>query len=88
MATDEERWVREARQGDRAAFRRLVEAHARPLFALCSRITREQWARVRFDQTSKRCAVSLPGLLDPALLVGGHVPWMQSSTIRLAPILP
>jgi RNA polymerase sigma-70 factor (ECF subfamily) len=41
MATDEERWVQQARQGDRAAFRRLVEAHARPLFALCSRITRE-----------------------------------------------
>jgi RNA polymerase sigma-70 factor (ECF subfamily) len=41
MATDEERWVRSARQGDREAFRRLVEAHARPLFALCSRITRD-----------------------------------------------
>jgi len=41
MATDEERWVAAARQGDREAFRHLVEAHARPLFALCSRITRD-----------------------------------------------
>ena len=41
MATDEESWVAAARHGDREAFRRLVEAHARPLFALCSRITRD-----------------------------------------------
>jgi len=41
MANDEERWVEAARHGDREAFRRLVEAHARPLFALCSRITRD-----------------------------------------------
>jgi RNA polymerase sigma-70 factor (ECF subfamily) len=41
MATDEERWVQGARQGDRTAFRHLVEAHARPLFVLCSRITRD-----------------------------------------------
>jgi len=41
MANDEERWVAAARHGDREAFRQLVEAHARPLFALCSRITRD-----------------------------------------------
>lgn len=41
MATDEERWVEQARRGDRNAFRRLVETHARALFALCARITRD-----------------------------------------------
>src|SRR5215470_1836528 len=41
MATDEVRWVEEARRGDRNAFRRLVEAYSRALFALCVRITRD-----------------------------------------------
>lgn len=36
---DEERRVAAARHGDRDAFRPLVEAYARPLFALCVRIT-------------------------------------------------
>ena len=34
-------WVDQARQGDTAAFRRLVDAHARALFVLCERITRD-----------------------------------------------
>jgi len=41
MASDEERRVDQARRGDRNAFRLLVEEHARPLFALCTRITRD-----------------------------------------------
>ena len=41
MATDEVRWVAEARRGDRNAFRHLVEAYSRALFALCMRITRD-----------------------------------------------
>jgi len=46
MANEEERWAEErhvaaARRGDRDAFRHLVEAHARPLFTLCARITRD-----------------------------------------------
>jgi RNA polymerase sigma-70 factor (ECF subfamily) len=41
MASDEERWVAAARRGDSNAFRHLVEAHARPLFALSVRITRD-----------------------------------------------
>jgi RNA polymerase sigma-70 factor (ECF subfamily) len=41
MATDEERRVEQARRGDRNAFRHLVEAHARALFSLCARITRD-----------------------------------------------
>lgn len=41
MANDEEHWVADARRGDRSAFRRLVEAYARALFALCVRITRD-----------------------------------------------
>jgi RNA polymerase sigma-70 factor (ECF subfamily) len=41
MANDEERWVAAARRGDRSAFRQLVEAYARALFALCVRITRD-----------------------------------------------
>lgn len=41
MATDEERWVDRARRGDRNAFRQLVEAHARALFVVCARITRD-----------------------------------------------
>jgi RNA polymerase sigma-70 factor (ECF subfamily) len=40
-AKEEEQWVDAARRGDRAAFRRLVEAHARALFTLCARITRD-----------------------------------------------
>lgn len=35
-------WVARARQGEAQAFRRLVEAHARPLFRLCVRITRDE----------------------------------------------
>ena len=38
---DEQSWVAAARQGDRNAFRRLVDAHARPLYGLCGRITRD-----------------------------------------------
>jgi RNA polymerase sigma-70 factor (ECF subfamily) len=41
MATEEVRWVAEARRGDRNAFRLLVEAYSRALFALCMRITRD-----------------------------------------------
>jgi RNA polymerase sigma-70 factor, ECF subfamily len=41
MANDEERWVAAAQRGEREAFRHLVEAHARPLYALCVRITRD-----------------------------------------------
>jgi len=41
MAKDEQHWVAAARGGDRSAFRPLVEAHARALFALCMRITRD-----------------------------------------------
>jgi RNA polymerase sigma-70 factor (ECF subfamily) len=41
MANEEERWVDAARRGDREAFRHLAEAHARPLFTLCARITRD-----------------------------------------------
>ena len=41
MANEEERWVEAARRGNRDAFRHLAEAHARPLFALCARITRD-----------------------------------------------
>jgi RNA polymerase sigma-70 factor (ECF subfamily) len=41
MANDEERWVAAAQRGEREAFRLLVEAHARPLYALCARITRD-----------------------------------------------
>jgi len=47
MANDEEpaaaadRLVAAARRGDSEAFRQLVEAHARPLFSLCARITRD-----------------------------------------------
>lgn len=35
------RWVDQARQGDTTAFRRLVDAHARALYAVCERITRD-----------------------------------------------
>lgn len=41
MANDEERWVAAARRGDRNAYRQLVGAYARALFALCVRITRD-----------------------------------------------
>lgn len=41
MSMDEERCLAAARRGDRSAFRPLVEAYARPLFALCMRITRD-----------------------------------------------
>lgn len=41
MANDEEHWVDQARRGDTVAFRRLVEAHARALFTVCARITRD-----------------------------------------------
>lgn len=34
-------WIARAREGDAMAFRRLVEPHARPLFGLCVRITRD-----------------------------------------------
>ena len=40
-ANEEERWVDAARRGDRAAFRQLVEAHARTLFTVCARITHD-----------------------------------------------
>lgn len=40
-SSEEERWVDAARRGDREAFRHLAEAHARPLFTLCARITRD-----------------------------------------------
>jgi RNA polymerase sigma-70 factor, ECF subfamily len=41
MTSQEEHWVAQARNGDAQAFRRLVEGHARPLFHLCARITRD-----------------------------------------------
>lgn len=39
MADEEARWIASAAQGDSAAFRRLVEAHAGALFRVCARIT-------------------------------------------------
>ena len=36
------RWVADARLGQAQAFRRLVEVHARPLFHVCVRITRDE----------------------------------------------
>jgi RNA polymerase sigma-70 factor (ECF subfamily) len=41
MTDDEQHRVAAARRGDRNAFRQLVEAHARALFSLCVRITRD-----------------------------------------------
>ena len=41
MIETDTRWVDAARAGDTAAFRRLVDAHTRPLFVLCERITRD-----------------------------------------------
>jgi RNA polymerase sigma-70 factor, ECF subfamily len=38
---DESAWVEQARQGNRTAFRHLVDAHARPLFHVCARITHD-----------------------------------------------
>jgi RNA polymerase sigma-70 factor, ECF subfamily len=39
MATDEERWIAKASEGDASAFRHLVDAHATALFRVCARIT-------------------------------------------------
>jgi RNA polymerase sigma-70 factor (ECF subfamily) len=39
MANEEARWVAQASEGDAAAFRRLVDAHASALFRVCARIT-------------------------------------------------
>ena len=41
MSEAEAHWMARARDGDALAFRRLVEAHARPLYGLCARITRD-----------------------------------------------
>jgi RNA polymerase sigma-70 factor (ECF subfamily) len=41
MADDEARPIAKASTGDPAAFRHLVEAHARALFRVCARITRD-----------------------------------------------
>ncbi len=41
MNADDEHWIARARNGDAKAFRCLVEPHARPLFGLCARITRD-----------------------------------------------
>jgi RNA polymerase sigma-70 factor (ECF subfamily) len=41
MDGSDARWLADARRGEALAFRRLVEAQARPLFALCMRITRD-----------------------------------------------
>ena len=41
MTDTDAHWVDRARQGDSVAFRRLVDAHARPMFVLCERITRD-----------------------------------------------
>lgn len=41
MNADDDHWIARARDGDAVAFRRLVEAHARPLYGLCARITRD-----------------------------------------------
>lgn len=41
MIGDEQTWVAAARQGNQQAFRQLVDASARPLYALCARITRD-----------------------------------------------
>jgi RNA polymerase sigma-70 factor (ECF subfamily) len=38
---DEDAWVAQARQGNRQAFRHLVDAHSRPLFHVCARITHD-----------------------------------------------
>ena len=41
MTVEDEHWIARARNGDAIAFRRLVEPHARPLYGLCARITRD-----------------------------------------------
>jgi RNA polymerase sigma-70 factor (ECF subfamily) len=41
MTDAAQEWVEQARQGNQQAFRHLVEAHARPLFGVCMRITRD-----------------------------------------------
>lgn len=41
MTGDEQHWVVQARNGNQLAFRQLVNANARPLHALCARITRD-----------------------------------------------
>jgi RNA polymerase sigma-70 factor (ECF subfamily) len=41
MTADEQQWVAKARNGCPVAFRQLVDANARPLYALCARITRD-----------------------------------------------
>lgn len=41
MDGSDARWVAAARQGEEQAFRQLVDAHARPLFQLCVRITHD-----------------------------------------------
>jgi len=41
MNVADEHWIARARKGDATAFRRLVEPHARPLYGLCARITRD-----------------------------------------------
>lgn len=41
MSDDETRWIAQARNGNQAAFRHLVDAHARALYAVCVRITGE-----------------------------------------------
>jgi len=41
MTDAAQEWVDQARQGNQQAFRHLVEAHARPLFGVCVRITRD-----------------------------------------------
>lgn len=38
MTDVEAQWIRAAQRGDQAAFRRLVEAHARPLLRVCQRL--------------------------------------------------
>ena len=38
MSDSEAQWIKAARRGDQAAFRRLVEAHARPLQRTCQRL--------------------------------------------------
>ncbi|MEZ5462712.1 RNA polymerase sigma factor [Dokdonella sp.] len=41
MNESKEHWLAQAREGNAAAFRRLVEPHTRPLYGLCARITRD-----------------------------------------------
>lgn len=36
--TEEQAWIRQAQQGDEAAFTRLVEAYQRPVYSLCYRM--------------------------------------------------